>query len=71
VGGIYVQPRHRRKGLARTLLDAIVLDSQATLHLSVLVLLTREDNHSARRLYEGMGFVATGEYFGFLLGEWT
>jgi predicted GNAT family acetyltransferase len=70
VGGIYVHPNHRRKGLARTILEAIVLDSQATLHLSSLVLFTREDNASARRLYEGMGFAATGEHFGFLLGEW-
>jgi ribosomal protein S18 acetylase RimI-like enzyme len=70
VGGIYVDPNRRRKGLARTILEAIVVDSQATLNLSVLVLLTREDNLSARRLYEGMGFVATGTHFGFLLGEW-
>ncbi len=69
LGGIYVRPEHRRKGLAKVVIGAIVRDSRESLRLSRLILFSREDNASAQRLYEGLGFVAAGR-FGFLLGEW-
>jgi ribosomal protein S18 acetylase RimI-like enzyme len=70
IGGIYVRPAHRRKGFARLAIAAIVREGQTNGGLSRLILFSREDNVSAQRLYEGMGFAPVG-HFGFLLGSWA
>ncbi len=57
---IWVAPTHRRRGIFRCLLDAL---AEVERHLGVtrLLLWVLEDNHVARRVYEALGFVATGE----------
>lgn len=67
IGGIYVVPAYRRRGLAAQLLHAIAREAHGDLAMSRLVLFTRESNVQACRLYERLGFVREGS-FGFLLG---
>lgn len=58
VWGVYVDPSQRGLGLAGRLVDRVVrhaMDRVEMLHLGVAI-----DNHAARRVYEGRGFVAFG-----------
>jgi predicted GNAT family acetyltransferase len=68
VGGVYVRPADRKKGLARAAMELLMDESQEHHHLEKLILFTNEDNQSARRLYESLGFEAAGA-FGLLLGS--
>jgi len=55
VRDIYVDPRWRRTGVARALLDAVRAAAQRRGALR-LTLQTEDDNIAALRLYEGYGF---------------
>ncbi|MFD1506012.1 GNAT family N-acetyltransferase [Georgenia yuyongxinii] len=57
---MWVAPEARRSGVARALVDA-VLDAAAAEGAERLTLFVVDDNEAARRLYEQLGFVATGE----------
>jgi len=57
--GMWVDPDHRRSGVARALVDAVVDRARAAGKLRVLLHVVA-DNASAKSLYEGLGFVATG-----------
>ena len=54
-----VNPKHRRQALAkrlvRHLIETLSHDGTTTLHLEVAV-----DNHAARALYSGFGFIEVG-----------
>lgn len=65
VGGVYSRPQERRKGWGRGVMLRLIDDCRQ--RYERLVLFTGEDNISARRLYESVGFEA-GEPFGLLLG---
>lgn len=67
VGGVYTRPSARRRGLSRAVLRLLMADSRDRLGFQRLVLFTGEGNAAARRLYESVGFEATGA-FGLLLG---
>lgn len=54
IGGIGVVPRARRRGLGRSLMEAVVAEAPGTVTLEVL-----EQNEPATRLYEELGFVRT------------
>ena len=57
---VYVEPRQRRIGVFRTLLEA-VLESSASDPDAVAVRLYHEhDNRPAIRTYESLGFSSTG-----------
>jgi GNAT superfamily N-acetyltransferase len=58
--GVFVDPRHRGDGTARLLLEALVGRARAT-GASAMRLQVGETNDRARRFYERMGFVATGD----------
>ena len=51
---VYVDPAHRRRGLGKALVEALVHHSSG--NFDELVLYT--DNSNASRLYEGLGFLA-------------
>jgi predicted GNAT family acetyltransferase len=68
VGGVYTRPADRRKGLARAVMQLLIEDCRKRLHFEKLVLFTGEDNLSARKLYESLGFEPAGA-FGLLLGD--
>lgn len=68
VGGVYTRPADRRKGLSCAVMQMLITDCRHRLGFDRLVLFTGEDNSSARRLYESLGFEAAGA-FGLLLGD--
>ena len=68
VGGVYTRPAERRKGLARSVMQLLIEDCRRRLRFEKLVLFTGDDNVSARKLYESLGFEAAGA-FGLLLGD--
>lgn len=54
---VVVHPDHRGKGLARQLLQHLIMVAQTEYHLSALDLHVWEQNESAIRLYELLGFL--------------
>lgn len=54
IGGIGVVPSHRRHGVGRTLMEALLAEAPATVTLEVL-----EQNEPAIGLYESLGFERT------------
>jgi GNAT superfamily N-acetyltransferase len=60
VESIWVAPTHRRRGVFRALLDAVV-EIERPMGATHLLLWVLEDNHDARRAYEAVGFEPTGE----------
>ena len=68
VGGVYARPGDRRKGLAHAAMELLIEDSWEHHHFRKLILFTGEENRSARRLYESLGFESAGA-FGLLLGS--
>jgi ribosomal-protein-alanine N-acetyltransferase len=57
---IAVAPEWRRQGIARALLDYIIIKAR-DLDLGLFFLEVRDGNRSARRLYEAFGFEYTGK----------
>jgi ribosomal protein S18 acetylase RimI-like enzyme len=60
IESIWVAPTHRRRGVFRALLSALVKTER---HAGVtdLLLWVMEDNHHAERAYQTLGFEPTGE----------
>ena len=54
-----VRPEHRRRGIARALIDA-VLTQMPKQQPRALVLEVAADNHPAQQLYDGLGFQPVG-----------
>jgi [ribosomal protein S18]-alanine N-acetyltransferase len=59
INNVAVLPAHRRKGLGRTLLEA-VLETAASQGARRATLEVRRSNDAAIRLYQGMGFELAG-----------
>ena len=59
ITNVAVSPEHRRKGLAKRLIDEMITIAQAR-DLSVLTLEVRESNLAAIFLYESFGFRQVG-----------
>ena len=57
---MWVAPTHRRRGVGRGLVDAVIAWTQDTGGSDVGLWVTR-GNSAAEQLYESMGFTATGE----------
>ncbi len=68
VGGVYTRPADRQKGLARAAMLELMRASVVLHRFEKLILFTGEENQAARRLYERLGFEASGA-FGLLLGS--
>ena len=56
---VAVHPEHRRRGLARAFVNAIIAESQG-LTMTSVTLEVRVGNVAARSLYEGLGFLQIG-----------
>ncbi len=56
---VAVHPNHRRQGIARRLLDALI-DAVAEQGAGAVTLEVRENNHGARSLYRARGFEEAG-----------
>jgi ribosomal protein S18 acetylase RimI-like enzyme len=65
IGGVYSRPEERRKGFARAAIRALMADVRQ--RFERLVLFTGDDNVSAQRLYQSLGFQSGGS-FGIFLG---
>lgn len=59
IARIGVSPSHRRKGVGRSLMDAICEDARGR-GVTRLLLDVREGNASARQFYQSYGFVEDG-----------
>ena len=57
---IWVAPQHRRRGVCRALLHALA-ESERQMGVTDLLLWVLEDNDSAQRTYEALGFESTNE----------
>ena len=57
---VWVAPSHRRRGVLRALLYALV-EMERRLGVTDLLLWVLENNHDARRAYEALGFESTEE----------
>jgi predicted GNAT family acetyltransferase len=68
VGGVYSRPQVRGMGFAAAVMRQLMMDCRLHHHFERLVLFTGEDNIAARRLYEALGFDASGA-FGLFLGS--
>ena len=68
VGGVYARPADRKKGLARAAMELLIEECREYHQFAKLILFTGEENLSARRLYESLGFELAGA-FGLLLGS--
>lgn len=60
-----VHPRHRRRGVARRLLDATATAAAVIGGATALFLEVAEDNRAARALYRGAGFRRVGRRRGY------
>ena len=58
--GVYVTPRARRRGLARSLLQMAIEHARTIEDLDILRLAVSVESPGARALYESLGFVAWG-----------
>jgi predicted GNAT family acetyltransferase len=68
LGGVFTVPDHRRGGLSRDVMIALMRDAHHLQGLDRLFLFTGDENVAARRMYESLGFESFG-YFGLFFGE--
>lgn len=57
---MWVEPDHRRSGVARALINGLVVRARVD-GVGSVSLWVADDNERAKRLYEGCGFAFTGE----------
>jgi ribosomal protein S18 acetylase RimI-like enzyme len=60
VESAWVAPSHRRRGVLRALLHALV-QIDRTMGVTELMLWVLEDNHAAQSAYQALGFESTGD----------
>ncbi|MCB0002801.1 MAG: GNAT family N-acetyltransferase [Anaerolineae bacterium] len=61
VGGVFTPPERRRRGYARAVVAAALMDARAE-GVTDAILFTEETNTPARKAYEALGFQAIGDY---------
>lgn len=69
IGGVYTLPQARGQGLAKQLMQQIMLDSKNIHKVKTLVLFTDVTNYIAQKVYQALGFTPIG-YFGLTTGKW-
>lgn len=60
IGGVYVEPAFRNKGIAKALMSSLLLDLNSRGRLASLFV--KRNNHPAIRLYEHCGFEFVSDY---------
>jgi predicted GNAT family acetyltransferase len=68
IGSVFTVSEMRGQGLMKELVACMVLDGKNNKHMKQVILFTAEDNHSAIKLYEYIGFKRIG-FFGQFFGE--
>jgi ribosomal protein S18 acetylase RimI-like enzyme len=68
IGGVYTPPEYRRRGYARAVVAASLLDARAE-GVETAILFTGHDNLPAQRAYTALGFRHIGEYRLLMLRE--
>jgi ribosomal protein S18 acetylase RimI-like enzyme len=68
VGSLYTVPDRRRRGIARSLMRALMNSMRDRMELRETVLFASEENGAARAFYDSMGFETRG-HFGLLFGS--
>jgi RimJ/RimL family protein N-acetyltransferase len=68
IGSVFTASEMRGQGLMKELVAHMVLDGKNNKHMKQVVLFTAEDNNSAIKLYEYIGFKRIG-FFGQFFGE--
>ena len=68
IGGVFTVPEHRRSGLSKDVMTAVMREAHRHQGLERLFLFTGEENLAARRMYESLGFESFG-HFGLFFGE--
>jgi ribosomal protein S18 acetylase RimI-like enzyme len=58
--GVYIHPNYRGQGLARRLLEQLILQAKGIGGLETLLLAVSEHNAPARALYQSLGFLEWG-----------
>lgn len=58
--GMYVRPEHRRRGIARALVETVLKTARSDASTQLVQLTVVADNPAARRLYESCGFRVFG-----------
>ncbi len=65
IGGLYVRPEERRRGIAAALMAGLQRDCLLDAPSCRMVLFVRSDNLQAQRFYQNLGF-ESGGYFGLI-----
>ena len=68
IGGVYTPPKYRRRGYARAVVAASLLDARAE-GAETAILFTGHDNVPAQRAYTALGFCHIGAYRLLMLHE--
>jgi len=67
IGCVYTLPEVRGRGFAKQLIYQLMLDSKNKHNVDKLILFTHDDNITAQKVYESLGFKPIG-YFGLIVG---
>jgi ribosomal protein S18 acetylase RimI-like enzyme len=62
IGGLYVDPASRRRGIATALMAGLQRDCLVDAHAGRMVLFVRTDNLRAQAFYDGLGFARAGHF---------
>lgn len=61
VGSVFVAPQHRRKGIGRALMSALIARAKEGGKLSQLTLTVSATNDPVMKLYKDLGFSVLGQ----------
>jgi GNAT superfamily N-acetyltransferase len=60
IGGVYVEPEYRNRGIAKAMTAALIREFAP--RKNRFSLFVKKTNRSARKVYDSLGFVKTGDY---------
>jgi diamine N-acetyltransferase len=64
IGGVVVDARHQGQGYGRAAIRSLVAHLRQRPDCHDIALTVHDDNAAARRVYDALGFAATGEHIG-------
>ena len=66
IGSVFTMPSHRRKGVAKAIINRVISDVSLIHRVTSISVFTSEENTPAQKLYAGLGFKHAG-IFGMIL----